>query len=188
MPPYEVHAQGRVLRVVLDGVPPADWPAAPAEALQTADGVHVLVLALPAATDGSAPLHGPRDLYRRLAALPRAVVAEVRGRQTAAGLSLCAVADLVTAARDVEFSGEGAAGEVEDLWLRSLPVRVAKWLALGAGPLTAAEAHAAGFVNLLTDEASLTAATLRLAARVARVPLDVLRLKKAANDVRLARV
>ncbi|WP_238009176.1 enoyl-CoA hydratase [Dactylosporangium sp. AC04546] len=122
--------------------------------------------------------------------IPKPTIAEVHGKVIAGGLMLVWPCDLIVASEDAEFLDnvvEGGANGVEFFnhpW--EFGVRRAKELLFTGGALTAREAERIGMVNRVVPREALTATTLELAERIARMPPFALKLAKlsvnAAQD------
>ncbi|MET7397066.1 enoyl-CoA hydratase [Dactylosporangium sp. NPDC005572] len=122
--------------------------------------------------------------------IPKPTIAEVHGKVIAGGLMLVWPCDLIVASEDAEFLDnvvEGGANGVEFFnhpW--EFGVRRAKELLFTGGALTARDAERIGMVNRVVPREALTATTLELAERIARMPPFALKLAKmsvnAAQD------
>ncbi|TMR99863.1 crotonase/enoyl-CoA hydratase family protein [Nonomuraea basaltis] len=101
------------------------------------------------------------------------LIAAVEGWAAAGGCELALAADLVVAAKDARFSlpevkrGLIAVGGGLLRVAKALPYHLAMELVLTGDPLPAAEAHAYGLVNVLTEPGGALAGARSLAARIA---------------------
>jgi enoyl-CoA hydratase/carnithine racemase len=185
---------GRTMLIDLRGQDPGAWGGIllpTLRELESSPGVCAAVVAISAAPpkpgqDAAGNDSSLRELCLAVANCPKVIILAAEGHQDARGLGLSAAADLVVAGRGTTFRSSARGEILEDLWLAYLPLRTAKWLALGAGEVTAAEGARLGFINALAEDSRATDDALALARSIGRVPADVLRMKKAANDFRLA--
>lgn len=114
---------------------------------------------------------------------PKPIVGVANGRLSGWALTAAASADLLVVTRGTVFGAEagGDATATGGPLAFLLPPRLAKWLVLGAGELSAEEGLDAGFVTRVADEGALQAVAGELLERIALVPADVLAAKKAAH-------
>lgn len=125
-------------------------------------------------------------LIRALRELPKPVIAAVNGVAAGAGVSLALAADVVIAADDARFVlAFTRIGLIPDSGLTRTLVRAlgrhrATELILGAEPMSAAEAAAAGLVSEVVPAAELPAAAERRATALASGPTRAIGLAKRA--------
>ncbi|WP_420394503.1 enoyl-CoA hydratase [Acuticoccus sp.] len=121
---------------------------------------------------------------RRWRDIPKPTIAQAHGKTIAGGLMLIAVCDLIVASQEATFSDPTVAFGVNGVEWFSHPwdfgPRKAKELLFTGGMLTAAEAHAVGFVNHVVPRDELEGFVLSLAGRIAARPAMGLRLAKMA--------
>ena len=131
-------------------------------------------------------------LIRALRDLPKPVIAAVNGVAAGAGVSLALACDLVYAAEEATFIQAFVriglvpdSGSTRSL-VRTLGRHRAAQLIFSGEPLSAAEAHAAGLVNVLLPAAELMDAVSQAATRLAQAPTRAIgyakRLIQAAED------
>ena len=135
-------------------------------------------------------------LIRSLRELPKPVIAAVNGVAAGAGVSLALACDLVYAAEEASFiQAFIRIGLVPDsgstrTLVRTLGRHRAAQLIFTGEPLSAAEAHAAGLVNVMLPGAEMMDAARVMAARLAQAPTRAIgyakRLIQAAEDASLA--
>jgi enoyl-CoA hydratase/carnithine racemase len=111
-------------------------------------------------------------------------IAAVHGHCLGAGLLLAAACDLVISADDASFGfPEGRLGLVGATSLTTLLGRQwAKFLMLTGEPITARRAEALGLVLTVEPADEMQARALDLAARIARMPREAVRLNRRAID------
>jgi 2-(1,2-epoxy-1,2-dihydrophenyl)acetyl-CoA isomerase len=134
-------------------------------------------------------------LIRALRELPRPVIAAVNGVAAGAGVSLALACDLVYAAEEATFiQAFVKIGLVPDsgstrALVRTLGRHRAAHLIFTGEPLPAAEAHAAGLVNVMLPGAEIMEAAREAAVRLARAPTAAIAFAKrqinAAEDASL---
>ncbi|MEI4508719.1 enoyl-CoA hydratase [Sphingopyxis sp. CCNWLW253] len=111
-------------------------------------------------------------------------IAEVQGAAIAGALMLIWPCDLIVCSDDARFMDNtvdmGLAGAEFFNHPYELGIRKAKELLFTAGWWDAQEAHRLGMVNHVVPRAELTAFTLDLAARIAKMPLFALKCAKEA--------
>jgi 2-(1,2-epoxy-1,2-dihydrophenyl)acetyl-CoA isomerase len=115
-------------------------------------------------------------LIRRLQALPKPVVAKVRGIAAGAGANLALACDLVVAARSARFlepfAGLGLVPDGGGTWLLPRlvgPQRAAAMTLLGA-PLSATDAAAWGLIAEVVDDDAFADRIGAIAATIAGLP------------------
>ncbi|WP_427925146.1 enoyl-CoA hydratase-related protein [Streptomyces sp. cg40] len=113
---------------------------------------------------------------------PKPVIAAVHGYCIAGATQMCVFADLTFVAEDARI-GEPAlplgGGYIAPLWAPLVGPKRAKELAfVPAGAIDGATAVRWGWANHSVPEAELVDRVEELAARIARIPSDVLRIKK----------
>ncbi len=131
-------------------------------------------------------------LIRAIRDLPKPVIAAVNGVAAGAGVSLALACDLVYAAEEATFiQAFVRIGLVPDsgstrTLVRTLGRHRAAQLIFSGEPLTAAEAHVAGLVNVVLPGTEIMDAAREAAARLAEAPTRAIgyakRLINAAED------
>jgi 2-(1,2-epoxy-1,2-dihydrophenyl)acetyl-CoA isomerase len=131
-------------------------------------------------------------LIRAIRELPKPVIAAVNGVAAGAGVSLALACDLVYAAEEATFiQAFVRIGLVPDsgstrTLVRTLGRHRAAQLIFSGEPLTAAEAHTAGVVNVMLPGTEIMDAARDAAARLAKAPTRAIgyakRLINAAED------
>jgi 2-(1,2-epoxy-1,2-dihydrophenyl)acetyl-CoA isomerase len=131
-------------------------------------------------------------LIRAIRDLPKPVIAAVNGVAAGAGVSLALACDLVYAAEEATFiQAFVRIGLVPDsgstrTLVRTLGRHRAAQLIFSGEPLTAAEAHVAGLVNVVLPGTEIMDAAREAAARLAKAPTRAIgyakRLINAAED------
>jgi 2-(1,2-epoxy-1,2-dihydrophenyl)acetyl-CoA isomerase len=125
-------------------------------------------------------------LIRRLATLPKPIIAAVNGLAAGAGANIAFACDIVVAARSASFVQAFAKiGLIPDsggTWLlpRLVGQSRARALCLLAEPLKAEQAEAWGMIWKVVDDASLMPEVRALAARLSVAPTHALGLTKQA--------
>ena len=123
--------------------------------------------------------------YMRVWEIPKPVIAQVHGACIAAGTLIAGLADIVVAADDAKIGPvEAAPGMVMGLiwgaWLPLVGLRKTKDLAFLHGTMDGREAQQCGFATRSVAAAALADTVDRMAAEIARVPLEILMMKKLA--------
>jgi enoyl-CoA hydratase len=123
--------------------------------------------------------------YMRVWEIPKPVIAQVHGPCIAAGTILAGLADIVVAAHDAKIGPvEAAPGMVMGLiwgaWLPVVGIRKTKDFAFLHGTMDGCQAEQCGFATRSVPAAELAATVDRMAAEIARVPLEILMMKKLA--------
>jgi enoyl-CoA hydratase len=123
--------------------------------------------------------------YMRIWEIPKPVIAQVHGACIAAGSILASLADIVVVADDAKIGPvEAAPGMVQGLiwgaWLPLVGVRKTKDFAFLHGTMTGVEAQQCGWATRSVPAAELGATVDRMAQEIARVPLEILMMKKRA--------
>jgi 2-(1,2-epoxy-1,2-dihydrophenyl)acetyl-CoA isomerase len=131
-------------------------------------------------------------LIRAIRELPKPIIAAVNGVAAGAGVSLALACDLVYAAEEATFiQAFVRIGLVPDsgstrTLVRTLGRHRAAQLIFSGEPLTAAEAHVAGLVNVVLPGTEIMDAAREAAARLAKAPTRAIgyakRLINAAED------
>jgi enoyl-CoA hydratase len=136
------------------------------------------------AADDSAALWERR--YSRFLALwdaPKPIVAQVHGHCLGTALALCSCVDLVVVSTDavIGWPLPLGGGLIGPSWAFHVGARKAKELSFQpSSTITGAEAAELGWANDAVPAGELAARVEGLAARIARTPSGVLRVKKAA--------
>jgi len=123
--------------------------------------------------------------YMRVWEIPKPVIAQVHGPCIAAGTIIAGLADLVVAADDAKIGPvEAAPGMVMGLiwgaWLPVVGIRKTKDFAFLHGTMNGIEAAQCGWATRSVPNAELADTVDRMAAEIARVPLEILMMKKLA--------
>ena len=123
--------------------------------------------------------------YMRVWEIPKPVIAQVHGACIAAGTIIAGLADIVVAADDAKIGPvEAAPGMVMGLiwgaWLPVVGLRKTKDFAFLHGTMSGSEAQQCGWATRSVAPAELEATVDRMAAEIARVPLEILMMKKLA--------
>jgi enoyl-CoA hydratase/carnithine racemase len=131
---------------------------------------------------------GEYGIIRRRRRKP--LIAAVEGPALGGGLEIVLACDLVVASRSARFGlPEVAIGVVPTCAAlfrapRAFPLNLARELILTGAPIDAPRAHAAGFVNVLTDPGGALDGALELAERIcSNAPISVQASLAAVNDV-----
>ena len=123
--------------------------------------------------------------YMRIWEIPKPVIAQVHGACIAAGTLLAGLADIVVVADDARIGPvEAAPGMVMGLiwgaWLPLVGIRKTKDFAFLHGTMSGREAAECGFATRSVPAEKLAETVDRMAAEIARVPLEILMMKKLA--------
>lgn len=123
--------------------------------------------------------------YMRIWEIPKPVIAQVHGPCIAAGTILAGLADIVVVADDAKIGPvEAAPGMVMGLiwgtWLPLVGLRKTKDFAFLHGTMDGEEAARCGFATRAVSREQLDATVDRMAEEIARVPLEILMMKKLA--------
>jgi enoyl-CoA hydratase len=123
-------------------------------------------------------------LSERWRNVPKPMIAEVQGQVIAGGLMLVWPCDIIVASEDATFAdntvmmGVSGAEFFNHPW--EMGVRKAKEMLFTADRLSASDAYRLGMVNHVVPQKTLTEFTLKLAGRIAQMPLFALKLAKEA--------
>ena len=116
--------------------------------------------------------------------MPQPVIAQVEGHCIGGATQLCIMCDLVVAAEDARIAWPGlplGGGFISPIWAWLVGPGRAKYMSFRPGSaISGREAADWGWATLATPAAALEAEVERIAREIARVPLDVLRVKKLA--------
>ncbi|MGH8664997.1 MAG: enoyl-CoA hydratase-related protein [Burkholderiales bacterium] len=123
--------------------------------------------------------------YMRVWEIPKPVIAQVHGACIAAGTILAGLADIVVVAHDAKIGPvEAAPGMVMGLiwgaWLPVVGIRKTKDFAFLHGTMDGRQAEQCGFATRSVPATELAGTVDRMAAEIARVPLEILMMKKLA--------
>ena len=123
--------------------------------------------------------------YMRVWEVPKPVIAQVHGACIAAGTIIAGLADIVVVADDAKIGPvEAAPGMVMGLiwgsWLPLVGIRKTKDFAFLHGTMTGIEAEQYGWATKSVPATALEDTADRMAAEIARVPLEILMMKKLA--------
>ena len=123
--------------------------------------------------------------YMRIWEIPKPVIAQVHGACIAAGTLLAGLADIVVVANDAKIGPvEAAPGMVQGLiwgsWLPLVGLRKTKDFAFLHGTMDGIEAQQCGWATRAVSGVDLADTVDRMAAEIARVPLEILMMKKRA--------
>jgi len=123
--------------------------------------------------------------YMRVWEIPKPVIAQVHGACIAAGTILAGLADIVAVAHDAKIGPvEAAPGMVQGLiwgsWLPLVGLRKTKDFAFLHGTMNGIESVECGWATRSAPAAELEDMVDRMAEEIARVPLEILMMKKRA--------
>jgi enoyl-CoA hydratase len=123
--------------------------------------------------------------YMRIWEIPKPVIAQVHGACIAAGTIVAGLADIVVAANDAKIGPvEAAPGMVQGLiwgaWLPLVGLRKTKDFAFLHGTMDGIEAQQCGWATKAVPASDLEDTVDRMAAEIARIPLEILMMKKLA--------
>lgn len=123
--------------------------------------------------------------YMRVWEIPKPVIAQIHGPCIAAGTIIAGLADIVVAADDAKIGPvEAAPGMVMGLiwgaWLPVVGLRKTKDFAFLHGTMDGREAAQCGFATRSVPPEQLADTVDRMADEIARVPLEILMMKKLA--------
>jgi enoyl-CoA hydratase/carnithine racemase len=150
--------------------------------LERSESCRVILLAIP---EGMNVLPASAErLSNRLRLGPRVVVAVLDGEYSSCGITVASGADLAVASENSRFLLETDTVGFHESWFADLPLRDLKWLSLCAGPLNADTLRDGGFLNFVFPGSDLASKTYELAQNIARIPSDLLTVKKRAHDTR----
>jgi enoyl-CoA hydratase len=124
--------------------------------------------------------------WLRLWDCPKPVIAQVHGHCLAAGMQLAMCCDIVVIAEDATLGWPKlpvGAGWISPMWSFHVGIQRAKLMSYRVGStISGREAYDAGFAALVFPSDSLQAESIGLAAEIAKLPSDILRIKKFANN------
>lgn len=130
---------------------------------------------------------GEYGIIRRVRRKP--LIAAVEGYALGGGMEIVLACDLVVAASNARFGlpevGIGVIPTCAGIFRapQSLPLNLAREMIFTGEPIGAERAHAAGFVNVLTDPGGAVEGAVALAQRIARnAPLSVQACLAAVNE------
>jgi len=130
---------------------------------------------------------GEYGIIRRARRKP--LIAAVEGYALGGGMEIVLACDMVVAASNARFGlpevGIGVIPTCAGIFRapQSLPLNLAREMIFTGGPIGADRAHAAGFVNVLTEPGGAVGAAIALAHRVAHnAPLSVQACLAAVNE------
>jgi enoyl-CoA hydratase len=116
--------------------------------------------------------------------LPQPVIAQVQGHCIGGATQLCMMCDLIIAAEEARIAWPGlplGGGFISPIWAWLVGPGRAKYMSFRPGSaINGREAAEWGWATLAVPEVGLEAEVERVAREIARVPLDVLRVKKLA--------
>jgi enoyl-CoA hydratase len=123
---------------------------------------------------------------------PKPIIAQVHGFCFAGGTQLPLCCDIVAIAEDTVLGWPKmpvGAGWISPMWSFRVGVQRAKLMSFRVGStMTGREAYEAGYAALMFDAESLAEETLKVAHDIAKLPSDMLRIKKYANNRVLERL
>jgi enoyl-CoA hydratase len=126
------------------------------------------------------------DDWLRLWDCPKPIIAQVHGYCFAGGTQLPLCCDIVAIAEDTVIGWPKlpvGGGWISPMWSFFIGAQRAKLLSFRVGStLTGREAHDLGYAALVFPAATLADETFRIAEEIAKVPSDMLRIKKMANN------
>jgi enoyl-CoA hydratase/carnithine racemase len=150
--------------------------------LEQSESCRVIVLTVPRQISVS-PSSAER-LSNRLRLGPRVAVAVLDGEYGACGVTIAAGADLAVASESTRFMLDTDSVGFHESWFADLSLRNLKWLSLCAGPLSAESLREDGFLNFVFSRSDLVSKASELAQNIARIPSDLLTVKKRAHETR----
>ncbi len=116
--------------------------------------------------------------------MPQPVIAQVEGHCIGGATQLCMMCDLVLAAEDARIAWPGlplGGGFISPIWAWLVGPGRAKYMSFRPGSsISGREASEWGWATIAVPAAGLEAEVERIARDIAKVPLDVLRVKKLA--------
>ncbi len=122
------------------------------------------------------------ERWQRLRDLPKPVIAMVHGYCLAGATQLCICADITFVAEDATIgfpSIPAGAGLIGQMWAWHVGPHRAKWLSfLPGSQITGKESEAMGWATRAFPAGKLEEETFGYARRIAKVPADLLRIKK----------
>ena len=124
------------------------------------------------------------NINRVLRTSKKVSIVVLDGEYSAAGVTVAAGADLVVASTRTTLSVDGRSVGFHETWFTDFSLRNLKWLALGAGVLTAPQLMRDGFVNFICVQSELETTAMKVATNISRVPADLLTLKKRSHGTR----
>jgi enoyl-CoA hydratase len=117
---------------------------------------------------------------------PKPIIAQVHGFCFAGGTQLPICCDIVSVAEDTRLGWPKmpvGAGWISPMWSFLVGVQRAKLMTYRVGSeMTGREAYEAGYASLIFPAESLAEQTLKIAQDIAKLPSDMLRIKKYANN------
>lgn len=124
--------------------------------------------------------------WLRLWDCPKPIIAQVHGYCIAGGTQIAACCDIVSIADDTTFGWPKVpigAGFISPMWAYRVGVQRAKLMSFRVGStMTAQEVYDAGFATLMFPPDELAERTREIAEDIAKLPSDMLRIKKYANN------
>jgi enoyl-CoA hydratase len=124
--------------------------------------------------------------WLRLWDCPKPIIAQIHGFCFAGGTQLPLCCDIVAVAEETQLGWPKmpvGAGWVSPMWSFRVGVQRAKLMSFQVGStITGREAYEWGYAGLIYDQANLAAETLKVAENIAKLPSDMLRIKKLANN------
>jgi len=136
--------------------------------------------------DRTRMLRNTLDFFLRIWDYPKPVIAQIHGHCIGNATILAGCCDLAFIAEDAQLSWPAlpiGGGMLSPFWAWRIGVHRAKEMSFQIGKrIGGREAVEMGFFNHAFPREELEAETRRVAARIARVPSDLLRIKKAANN------
>lgn len=115
---------------------------------------------------------------------PRVVIAVLDGDYDASAITLSAGADLAVASARTRFLLDYQSVGFHESWFTNLGLRDLKWLTFCAGPLSVDALKQCGFLNFVFPSSDLDTRASELAENIARIPSDLLTVKKRAHETR----
>lgn len=116
--------------------------------------------------------------------MPQPVIAQVEGHCIGGATQLCAMCDIVIAAEDARFAWPGlplGGGFISPIWTWLVGPGRAKYMSFRPGSaINGLEAAEWGFATFAVPAADIAATVDGAAREIARVPLEILRVKKLA--------
>jgi enoyl-CoA hydratase len=124
--------------------------------------------------------------WLRLWDCPKPIIAQIHGYCFAGGTQLPICCDIVAVAAEAVLGWPKmpvGGGFISPMWSFLVGTQRAKLMSFRVGStMTGREAYEAGYASLIYGEAELAAATLEVARDIAKLPAEMLRIKKLANN------
>jgi enoyl-CoA hydratase len=140
----------------------------------------------PNAADDRTHIEEMGRTWLRLWDCPKPIIAQVHGFCFAGGTQLPVCCDIVSIAEETVLGWPKmpvGAGWISPMWSFLVGTQRAKLMSFRVGStMTGRDAHEAGYASLIFPAESLAEQTLGIARDIAKLPSDMLRIKKFANN------